>query len=140
MEIDEDQGLCFKDALCEYGCFGMVNRFSCGNVYRIVVPPVVLSCPTFSNRVRGDRTAKAPPSPRPSFQRQVSSMSESYSLPQTEAYVDISVLDGGGMLGHVSFVHEGQEGELPMSCWVAYILHPSSGRRMLWDVGISQVL
>jgi len=60
------------------------------------------------------------------------------SLPTTTAFVNVSILDGGGMLGHVSFIHANQTGDQPMSCWVALIQHPS-GRNLLWDVGISSV-
>lgn len=66
-------------------------------------------------------------------------MSESFSLPQTDAHVEVSILDGGGMLGHLKHFHEGQEGDLPMSSWAIYIHHPPSGRHLLWDVGLDMV-
>jgi hypothetical protein len=66
-------------------------------------------------------------------------MSGSFSLPQTEAHVEISILDGGGMVGLLKPFHEGQEGDLPMSSWTIYIHHPPSGRHLLWDVGLDMV-
>jgi hypothetical protein len=62
-------------------------------------------------------------------------------LPQTEAYVDVSILNGGGMLGRSSIIHADEENphDMEMSCWVFYIYHPTSGKKAIWDVGVSAV-
>jgi hypothetical protein len=65
---------------------------------------------------------------------------EVLELPKTESYVDVSILDGGGMIGASAIMHaEGEPRDIAMSCWVFYIHHPKSGKKVLWDVGISAV-
>jgi hypothetical protein len=66
---------------------------------------------------------------------------EVIDFPKTESYVDVAILDGGGMIGASAIMHaEGEPRDIPMSCWVFYIHHPKSGKKVLWDVGISAVL
>jgi hypothetical protein len=61
-------------------------------------------------------------------------------FPSTEAYVDVSILDGGGMIGGSKIMHEEEPPrDVEMSCWVFYIHHPGSGKKVMWDVGISAV-
>jgi hypothetical protein len=66
---------------------------------------------------------------------------EVLDFPETESYVDVSILDGGGMIGDSKIMHaEDVPHEVPMSCWVFYISHEKSGKKVIWDVGISAVL
>lgn len=61
-------------------------------------------------------------------------------LPKTDASVDVSILDGGGMIGNSGIMHANEEPkDIPMSCWVFYIHHPKTGKKVIWDVGISAV-
>lgn len=65
---------------------------------------------------------------------------EVQEFPKTEAYVDVAILDGGGMIGSSSLMHaEGPPTDINMSCWVFYIQHPTTGKKLIWDVGISAV-
>lgn len=65
---------------------------------------------------------------------------EVQELPKTDAYVDVAILDGGGMIGSSSLMHaEGPPTDINMSCWVFYINHPTTGKKVIWDVGISAV-
>ena len=65
---------------------------------------------------------------------------EVLDFPKTEGYVDISILDGGGMIANSRILHkEWDPRDVNMSCWVFYISHPKSGKKILWDVGISAV-
>ena len=65
---------------------------------------------------------------------------EVQDFPNTDAYVDVAILDGGGMIGSSSIMHaEGPPTEINMSCWVFYINHPPTGKKVIWDVGISAV-
>jgi len=61
-------------------------------------------------------------------------------LPKTDAYVEVAILDGGGMIGNSGIMHKEQEPhDVDMSCWVFYISNPKKGKKLLWDVGISAV-
>jgi hypothetical protein len=61
-------------------------------------------------------------------------------LPKTEAYVDVGILDGGGLIGNSTIMHANEPAkDIDMSCWVFYIHHPKTGKKVLWDVGISAV-
>jgi len=61
-------------------------------------------------------------------------------LPKSEGYVDVCILDGGGMIGNSGIMHkEEQPHDVNMSCWVFYISHAKTGKKILWDVGISAV-
>ena len=65
---------------------------------------------------------------------------EFQELPKTQAYVDVAILDGGGMVGSSSLMHaEGPPTDINMSCWVFYIHNPTTGKKVIWDVGISAV-
>jgi len=65
---------------------------------------------------------------------------EVLDFPKTEGYVDVAILDGGGMIGNSKIMHADEpERDVPMSCWVFYIHHPKSGKKIVWDVGISAV-
>jgi hypothetical protein len=62
-------------------------------------------------------------------------------LPQAKGYVDVSILNGGGMMCLSSLIHADEETphDIEMSCWVFYIYHPTSDKRAIWDVGVSAV-
>src|SRR5579859_5063649 len=65
---------------------------------------------------------------------------EVQEFPKTDAYVDVAILDGGGMIGSSALMHaEGPPTDINMSCWVFYINHPTTGKKVIWDVGISAV-
>ena len=58
-------------------------------------------------------------------------------LPSTDAFVDLSLLDGGSFIGDLSLLHAGQSGTFRMYNWAFYIAH--RGRHVLWDLGLDQV-
>jgi hypothetical protein len=66
-------------------------------------------------------------------------MAEAYrgSLPQTQAYVELSLLDGGSFIGDLSKVHAGASGKYRMYNWAFHISH--RGRHVLWDLGLNEV-
>jgi hypothetical protein len=65
---------------------------------------------------------------------------EFVELPKTEGFVDVCIIDGGGLIGNSIIMHAGESArDIPMSCWVFYIHHPQTGKKLLWDVGISAV-
>jgi hypothetical protein len=53
-------------------------------------------------------------------------------LPQIEAYVDLSLLDGGSFIGDLSKVHAGASGRFRMYNWAFLVSH--QGTHVLWDV------
>jgi hypothetical protein len=55
-------------------------------------------------------------------------------LPQTEGYVDLSLLDGGSFIGDLSKVHAGASGKFRMYNWAFLVSH--QGTHVLWDVGL----
>jgi hypothetical protein len=59
------------------------------------------------------------------------------NLPQTEAFVELSLLDGGSFIGDLSRMHAGEEGKFRMYNWAFYISH--RGRHILWDLGLDEV-
>lgn len=63
--------------------------------------------------------------------------SQSGSLPKTNAYVGLSLLDGGSFIGDLSRVHAGASGKYRMYNWAFYISH--QGRHLLWDLGLDEV-
>jgi hypothetical protein len=58
-------------------------------------------------------------------------------LPQTDAYVELSLLDGGSFIGDLSKVHAGAAGKYRMYNWAFHITH--HGRHFLWDLGLDDV-
>jgi hypothetical protein len=61
-------------------------------------------------------------------------------FPQTDAFVDVTILNGGGMLGHSSIMHADEPPrDVPMGNWSFYIVHPKSQKKIMWDLGISAV-
>jgi hypothetical protein len=61
-------------------------------------------------------------------------------FPETEGYVDVSILDGGGLTGTSKIMHADEPvRDIAMSCWVFYIHNVKMGKKVLWDVGISAV-
>ena len=58
-------------------------------------------------------------------------------LPATNAFVDLSLLDGGSFIADLSLMHAGQSGTFRMYNWAFYIAH--GGRHVLWDLGLDQV-
>jgi hypothetical protein len=63
--------------------------------------------------------------------------SRSSSLPQTAAYVDLTLLDGGSFIGDLSKVHAGASGKYRMYNWAFHLIH--EGRHLLWDLGLDEV-
>lgn len=59
-------------------------------------------------------------------------------LPETDAYVHLSLLDGGSFVGEIGKVHAGvTNGKFRMYNWAFYIEH--RGRHMIWDLGLEEV-
>lgn len=58
-------------------------------------------------------------------------------LPHTDAFVKLTLLDGGSFLGDLSRMHAGESGTFRMYNWAFYISHP--GRHILWDLGLDEV-
>ncbi|KAF9883936.1 hypothetical protein FE257_002618 [Aspergillus nanangensis] len=60
------------------------------------------------------------------------------TLPVTDAYVHLDLLNGGSMTAEYDKLHAGEPPErFRMYNWAFYIHHPQSGRRLLWDLGMS---
>ncbi|KAF2009809.1 hypothetical protein BU24DRAFT_357460 [Aaosphaeria arxii CBS 175.79] len=58
-------------------------------------------------------------------------------LPATDAYVQLSLLDGGSFIGEISKIHAGVEKQnFRMYNWAFYLSH--RGRHILWDLGLEQ--
>ncbi|KAF2662798.1 Metallo-hydrolase/oxidoreductase [Lophiostoma macrostomum CBS 122681] len=58
-----------------------------------------------------------------------------YPLPDTDAYIHLSLLDGGSFIGDYSKIHAGVSDEtFRMYNWAFYIRHQD--RHMLWDLGL----
>ncbi|KAH7124142.1 beta-lactamase-like protein [Dendryphion nanum] len=58
-------------------------------------------------------------------------------LPETDAYVHLSLLDGGSFVGEKSKLHAGvANGKFRMYNWAFYISH--HGRHILWDLGLDE--
>ncbi|KAG9381998.1 hypothetical protein A1F94_007652 [Pyrenophora tritici-repentis] len=57
-------------------------------------------------------------------------------LPHTDAFVQLSLLDGGSFVADLSRMHAGQTGTFRMYNWAFYISH--QGRHVLWDLGLDQ--
>jgi hypothetical protein len=66
-----------------------------------------------------------------------SRLSQAGKLPQTDAYVELSLLDGGSFIGDLSKVHAGGNGKYRMYNWAFYISH--QGKHFLWDLGLDEV-
>lgn len=61
-------------------------------------------------------------------------------LPSTNAFVNLTLLNGGSMLGHKHLLHAGDSAtEFRLYNWAFLIQHPGSNRRILWDVGMTSV-
>lgn len=58
-------------------------------------------------------------------------------LPQTEAFVELALLDGGSFIAECSRMHAGQSGTFRMYNWAFYVSH--QGRHILWDLGLDEV-
>ena len=59
-------------------------------------------------------------------------------LPDSDAYVQLSLLDGGSFMGEIGKVHAGVSNEkYRMYNWAFYITH--QGRHILWDLGLDEV-
>lgn len=64
----------------------------------------------------------------------------SHVFPETDAYVSLSLLDGGSMTASMHKVHAGaKETPFRMYDWVFYIHNKKQKRRALWDLGFSSV-
>jgi hypothetical protein len=64
-------------------------------------------------------------------------LSRAGKLPQTDAYVELSLLDGGSFIGDLSKVHAGASGKYRMYNWAFHISH--NGKHFLWDLGLDEV-
>jgi hypothetical protein len=62
-------------------------------------------------------------------------------LPPATGSVDIVLLDGGGFrTGSDRMLHaDGHDEPFFMYDWCFYIHHKATGRKMLWDLGMSDV-
>ena len=58
-------------------------------------------------------------------------------LLETNACVQLSLLDGGSFTGDISKIHAGASGKYRMYNWAFYISH--QGRHLLWDLGLDEV-
>ncbi|KAF1842780.1 Metallo-hydrolase/oxidoreductase [Cucurbitaria berberidis CBS 394.84] len=58
------------------------------------------------------------------------------SLPRTDAFVELSLLDGGSFIGDLSRLHAGESGGFRMYNWAFYISH--RGRHIIWDLGLDE--
>lgn len=59
------------------------------------------------------------------------------SLPYTDGFVDISLLDGGSFIADLNRLHAGENGSFRMYNWAFHISH--QGRHILWDLGLDDV-
>jgi hypothetical protein len=61
-------------------------------------------------------------------------------LPETAAFVELHLLDGGSFIASTDKLHAGVENEtFRLYDWAFHIYHPGKGEHMLWDVGIGNV-
>ncbi|KAF1937901.1 hypothetical protein EJ02DRAFT_505734 [Clathrospora elynae] len=58
------------------------------------------------------------------------------SLPRTDAFVELSLLDGGSFVGDLSRMQPGASGSVRIYNWAFYILH--QGKHILWDLGLDK--
>ncbi|PYH38770.1 uncharacterized protein BO87DRAFT_443205 [Aspergillus neoniger CBS 115656] len=59
-------------------------------------------------------------------------------LPETAAFVDAKLLNGGSMTAHYHKLHAGEPVvEFRMYNWAFYIHHPGQQRHIIWDLGFS---
>ena len=59
------------------------------------------------------------------------------SLPHSDSYVELALLDGGSFIGDLGRMHAGESGSFRMYNWAFYISH--QGRHILWDLGLDEV-
>lgn len=61
-------------------------------------------------------------------------------LPTAPGSVEVQLLDSGSFTANLDVVHAGSA-PIPYRCysWVFYIYHKTSGKHILWDVGLSDV-
>jgi hypothetical protein len=60
------------------------------------------------------------------------------ALPDTDAHIELSLLDGGSFIGDLSRIHAGVgDVKFRMYNWAFYISH--NGRHILWDLGLDEV-
>ncbi|KAF2028142.1 Metallo-hydrolase/oxidoreductase [Setomelanomma holmii] len=64
------------------------------------------------------------------------SLIDDSNLPSADAYVELSLLDGGSFIGDWSKVHAGTSGKYRMYDWAFHIVH--NGRHLLWDLGLDE--
>ncbi|KAL2816065.1 beta-lactamase-like protein [Aspergillus cavernicola] len=59
-------------------------------------------------------------------------------LPTTDAFVHVSLLNGGSMTAEYHKLHAGEPAdEFRMYNWVFFIFHKQQNQRLLWDLGMS---
>ncbi|KAH7564333.1 hypothetical protein BM1_01380 [Bipolaris maydis] len=61
---------------------------------------------------------------------------DKFNLPSTDAFVSLSLLDGGSFIADLSRMHAGGSGTFRMYDWAFYISH--KGRHVLWDLGLDE--
>lgn len=63
------------------------------------------------------------------------------SLPETDSYVELRLLNGGSMLANARSLHHDIEDDrlFRLYDWCFYIHQPEQRRNVLWDVGMSVV-
>ena len=64
----------------------------------------------------------------------------SSSIPETDGYVKLSLLDGGSMTGSMSMMHAGSPpDQFRLYDWVFYAYNPKQDRHLVWDLGMAAV-
>ncbi|KAJ5242768.1 uncharacterized protein N7469_001095 [Penicillium citrinum] len=62
----------------------------------------------------------------------------SSSIPATDGYVNLSLLDGGSMTGLTSLMHAGSPpDQFRLYDWVFYAYNPKKDRHLVWDLGMA---
>lgn len=61
-----------------------------------------------------------------------------YGLPETTSFVHLQILDAGSFLASRNKMHQGEdESRFRMYNWAFFILDSKRGRKILWDLGLS---
>lgn len=63
--------------------------------------------------------------------------SHNTSLPHTEAYVELHLLDGGSFIADLEKVHANTSGKFRMYNWAFQVSHQNE--HILWDLGLDEV-
>ena len=61
-----------------------------------------------------------------------------YTLPKTDGFVELMLLDGGSFIGEIGKIHAGVDNAtFRMYNWAFHVSH--RGRHILWDLGLDEV-